>query len=358
MNSNKANTLSLLEQAEQMYREVNSQPGNCAYFDADSILCEYITDVPMGLFAELCKSYRTCEDTDTFEGLFYLLTDISFQEFLERCVTETRILDSEEDQTEPQDDVVLPVKPRDEVWVLLRAKSNKEEAGQAKSAQPQICRAIVREVVASWNDGERLTFSANLQVYPNCSDTEDLKDKVFFCAQNVPEAVCFKSRAAATLALVLTKAEQVQNHQPETPIIDSFRDEYSFLSNFFPCPVTYKGKTYLCSEAAFQAQKCPERATEFTLLSAAKAKRLGRQVAITVADWDNERVTIMGEILTAKFLGNPELAAKLIKTGNAVLIEGNNWGDTFWGVCHGKGENHLGKLLMNIRDALQKKMQE
>ena len=47
MNSNKANTLSLLEQAEQMYREVNSQPGNCAYFDADSILCEYITDVSL-----------------------------------------------------------------------------------------------------------------------------------------------------------------------------------------------------------------------------------------------------------------------------------------------------------------------
>jgi predicted NAD-dependent protein-ADP-ribosyltransferase YbiA (DUF1768 family) len=34
------------------------------------------------------------------------------------------------------------------------------------------------------------------------------------------------------------------------------------------------------------------------------------------------------------------------------LIEGNWWGDTYWGVCNGVGENHLGKLLMKIRDYL------
>lgn len=40
-------------------------------------------------------------------------------------------------------------------------------------------------------------------------------------------------------------------------------------------------------------------------------------------------------------------------TGDAELIEGNNWGDTFWGVCNGRGENMLGKLLMEIRDYLR-----
>ena len=34
------------------------------------------------------------------------------------------------------------------------------------------------------------------------------------------------------------------------------------------------------------------------------------------------------------------------------LIEGNTWGDTFWGQVDGKGENKLGKLLMKIRDEL------
>mgnify|MGYP005981410963 CR=1 FL=1 len=37
-------------------------------------------------------------------------------------------------------------------------------------------------------------------------------------------------------------------------IIDEFRGEYAFLSNFYSCPVTYNGESYLNSEAAFQAQ--------------------------------------------------------------------------------------------------------
>lgn len=45
----------------------------------------------------------------------------------------------------------------------------------------------------------------------------------------------------------------------------------------------------------------------------------------------------------------PGLQAKLLETGNEELVEGNYWGDTFWGVCRGRGENHLGKLLMKVR---------
>ncbi len=33
------------------------------------------------------------------------------------------------------------------------------------------------------------------------------------------------------------------------------------------------------------------------------------------------------------------------------IVERNTWNDTFWGVCKGKGENHLGILLMEIRDS-------
>ena len=31
-------------------------------------------------------------------------------------------------------------------------------------------------------------------------------------------------------------------------IIDEFRGEYDFLSNFYSCPVTYNGESYLNSE--------------------------------------------------------------------------------------------------------------
>ena len=45
----------------------------------------------------------------------------------------------------------------------------------------------------------------------------------------------------------------------------------------------------------------------------------------------------------------PSLRDKLIATGDAYIEETNNWGDEFWGVCHGFGENMLGKILMEIR---------
>ena len=61
----------------------------------------------------------------------------------------------------------------------------------------------------------------------------------------------------------------------------------------------------------------------------------------------------MEKLLKLKF-SKYSLKQRLLNTGNAMLIEGNDWNDTFWGVCNGKGQNHLGKLLMEIRKELQK----
>lgn len=61
----------------------------------------------------------------------------------------------------------------------------------------------------------------------------------------------------------------------------------------------------------------------------------------------------MYELLLLKFTTYPELAQKLLQTYPAVLIEGNYWKDTFWGVCDGVGANMLGKLLMKVRDILR-----
>jgi len=60
----------------------------------------------------------------------------------------------------------------------------------------------------------------------------------------------------------------------------------------------------------------------------------------------------MREILTERFKVGTTLAQQLIATGNAKLEEGNWWGDTFWGTCNGKGQNWLGKILMEIRNQL------
>lgn len=48
----------------------------------------------------------------------------------------------------------------------------------------------------------------------------------------------------------------------------------------------------------------------------------------------------------------PAIAEDLLDTGDQRLVEGNVWGDRYWGVCDGVGENWLGELLMQVRDEL------
>lgn len=136
--------------------------------------------------------------------------------------------------------------------------------------------------------------------------------------------------------------------------IDEFRGEYRWLSNFYPCPVRMYGVEYHCVENAFQAskEKSVSARAKYQHVNAATAKRYGRQAQLR-PDWNNVRLGFMEELVRRKFKSNERLAYLLKKTGDAELIEGNNWGDTFWGVCNGKGENHLGKILMKIRSELQ-----
>ena len=134
--------------------------------------------------------------------------------------------------------------------------------------------------------------------------------------------------------------------------IDKFRGEYGFLSNFYEVEVEYDGYTYRNSESAFQAQKDVSRREEFTNLTATKSKWLGKRVNLR-KDWESVKLGIMEEIVRNKFSQNPELKQKLIDTGDRLLIEGNDWRDTFWGICNGKGQNHLGKILMKIREELK-----
>ncbi|MDO4334195.1 MAG: nicotinate (nicotinamide) nucleotide adenylyltransferase [Eubacteriales bacterium] len=140
--------------------------------------------------------------------------------------------------------------------------------------------------------------------------------------------------------------------------ICSFREEYAFLSNFYGAPIEYRGIYYLNNEAAFQAQKCmtEEEKWQFAQLPAGKAKRRGRQVQLR-KDWEEVKVSFMEEIVRAKFSQHPELAERLLATGDRKLVEGNTWNDTFWGVDvrTGKGQNHLGEILMKIRDELKAK---
>lgn len=136
--------------------------------------------------------------------------------------------------------------------------------------------------------------------------------------------------------------------------IDNFSGSYRFLSNFFPARVVMEGREYPSVENAYQAAKClrlPDRAN-FVGCSAVQAKRLGRQVVMR-PDWDDARLGVMEHLLAEKFARSSALAERLLATGEAELVEGNYWHDTFWGVCDGRGQNHLGRLLMERREILR-----
>ena len=136
-------------------------------------------------------------------------------------------------------------------------------------------------------------------------------------------------------------------------VIDKFEGENFFLSNFYEAPVSYNGIDYDNSEAAFHAQKCVERAHEFSHLTPKEAKKLGRSVELR-NDWEEVKDDIMHDIVKNKFTQNKNLENMLLSTGEAILVEGNWWHDTYWGMCNGKGKNKLGQILMEVRSEIRK----
>lgn len=135
--------------------------------------------------------------------------------------------------------------------------------------------------------------------------------------------------------------------------INSFSGKYRFLSNFWPCKVVWEGVEYSSTEHAYQAAKLANTEHRELVRNAktpGQAKKLGRKFPM-IDSWDNVKLNVMYDLCLQKFQ-NPELKQKLLDTGDAILIEGNTWNDTFWGICNGVGENNLGKILMRIRSEI------
>lgn len=167
----------------------------------------------------------------------------------------------------------------------------------------------------------------------------------------------------------------------ENNTISSFSGEYRFLSNFYPCnlPAIYlTAESYFFTELhdvrffdeeeiifptvehffqAMKSKKWEDWKFIYSLKTAKEAKQEGRKLELR-KDWETVKLDIMDVGLCGKFSKkyNPDLLRKLLYTGDSLLIEGNYWHDNFWGdctceKCKGiKGENNLGKLLMEVRE--------
>ena len=134
-------------------------------------------------------------------------------------------------------------------------------------------------------------------------------------------------------------------------LIERFKGEFEFLSNFFEHKIILDGEEYATLEHAYQASKCLtldcRKMFRNPRLRAGTAKKLGRRVLIR-SDWEEVKDQVMLDLLRKKF-SDPDLKKLLQNTTPCALVEVNNWDDHYWGV-DGWGKNMLGKLLMQVRD--------
>ncbi len=139
-------------------------------------------------------------------------------------------------------------------------------------------------------------------------------------------------------------------------MIEKFRGQYSFLSNFYSAPIEYEGLKFSCTECAFMYHKTDNEKIRSLILDTQdpkEAKRLCKPHPRK--NWDKIKLDIMEDLIKCKFTQNEHLKKKLLETGDQEIQEGNWWKDTFWGVDENTkiGENNLGKIIMKIREELK-----
>lgn len=146
--------------------------------------------------------------------------------------------------------------------------------------------------------------------------------------------------------------------KPAAAPITQFSDQHRFLSNFWGVPdgIQFDGHRVKTVETAFQLAKTFDPAERAAILAAKRpgeAKIIGRTVTLR-PDWEQVKIGVM-TLLQAQKYRDPLLRDSLLATGDAELIEGNHWGDRFWGVDSrtGEGENWLGRILMIQRSVLR-----
>ena len=177
--------------------------------------------------------------------------------------------------------------------------------------------------------------------------------------------------------------------------VKQFTGAFGFLSNFYLLPIVINDITYRSSEHAYQAAKLVkgtiERTAVMNCITPFQAKKEANRIvaklnkyqpesaepadkadriAILTPDWEKRKLGIMNFVLRTKFAPGSEMAELLLKTGIRPLLEGNYWHDNYWGSCEPRfqrtdrtsrctstcakpGTNHLGRLLMAIREDLR-----
>lgn len=173
-----------------------------------------------------------------------------------------------------------------------------------------------------------------------------------------PQVETILAAALESGTLDVCDVTEVERERARNTNIGQFRGDYRFLSNFWPLDEAASVLDYT-AEHWYQAEKTTVMAERDAIRACGtpgEAKKLSREITVR-ADWDDIKLDVMRKVLENKF-AIPWLGYQLLATGSAMLVEGNDWCDTFWGVCscpehEGSGMNWLGLLLMERRNELR-----
>ncbi len=133
--------------------------------------------------------------------------------------------------------------------------------------------------------------------------------------------------------------------------------KYGEFSNFAPYPIKLDGKRWPTTEHYFQAQKfldSGDRESVRRAKSPMLAARMGRDRKRKLRrDWESVKVNVMRKAVWAKFSQHQGIGNLLESTGEASLVEHTS-NDSYWGDGgDGRGENMLGRILMEARSKLR-----
>ena len=139
-----------------------------------------------------------------------------------------------------------------------------------------------------------------------------------------------------------------------------FGGRWGCFSNMAAFRVYWRGADWMTSEHAFMATKFDDPRIADAIRCARsgyEAKKLAQTHAKhIVADWDEKKLAIMEEIVHAKLSQHPYIQKKLLETGDRDIVEDSPT-DSFWGRGPDwRGENHLGKIWMKLREEMRSRM--
>ena len=186
-----------------------------------------------------------------------------------------------------------------------------------------------------------------------------------------PEAVEERQEVVIPETEPEKKKRKLKKAEPEDVVLfgvaDATGGEYRDFSNMSDHSVEIDGVKYISVEHYFQAMKATEFKDDETLKKILKTKTgkavkaLGNKVKDFNEDtWKLRRDDVMKKAVRAKFVQHPELRKKLMEAGEK-KIGFADARDNYWsiGTSMGlekaklpgkwKGENHLGKIMMELR---------